>query len=85
MGAIRAAWGGAAGYERGYVGYPTTDEISGMAKGGIGQAYEGGSIYFTPATGAHVSTGLIRRKWASLGYEAGDFGGTRSRTKSEAW
>ncbi|WP_370629220.1 hypothetical protein [Paenarthrobacter nitroguajacolicus] len=73
MGAIRAAWG-AAGYERGYLGYPTTDEISGMAKGGIGQAYEGGSIYFTPATGAHVSTGLIRRKWASLGYEAGILG-----------
>ncbi|MEV7662100.1 hypothetical protein [Paenarthrobacter sp. NPDC089316] len=73
MGAIRAAWG-SSGYEKGFLGYPTTDEIPAMAKGGIGQAYEGGSIYFTPTTGAHPSTGLIRIKWGSLGYETGVLG-----------
>ncbi|MBT2586412.1 hypothetical protein J7I86_11260 [Arthrobacter sp. ISL-95] len=73
MGAIRAAWG-ATGFEKGYLGYPTTDEIPGMAQGGIGQAYEGGSIYFTPATGAHVSTGAIRSLWAKHGYEKGKLG-----------
>jgi L,D-peptidoglycan transpeptidase YkuD (ErfK/YbiS/YcfS/YnhG family) len=73
MGAIRAAWG-STGYEKGFLGYPTTDEIWGMAKGGIGQAYEGGSIYFTPATGAHISMGAIRSLWGQQGFEKGALG-----------
>lgn len=73
MGAIRSAWG-ATGFEKGYLGYPTTDEIHGMSRGGVGQAYEGGSIYYTQSYGARISTGKIRTKWGSLGYETGALG-----------
>lgn len=31
--------------------------------------YAGGSIYWSPATGAHVIYGAIRDKWAALGWE----------------
>ena len=30
-----------------------------------------GSIYYTPATGAHAIYGEIRKKWAAYGYEKG--------------
>jgi hypothetical protein len=33
------------------------------------QAYAGGSIYWSSATGAHVVRGAIRDKWAQLGWE----------------
>ena len=31
--------------------------------------YQRGSIYYTPSTGAHEVHGLIRQKWAQLGWE----------------
>jgi hypothetical protein len=36
--------------------------------------YEGGWIYWTPATGAHAIYGSIYAEWASLGYEASVLG-----------
>ncbi len=58
------------GYERGY-GYPVTDELS--TPDGVGRYnhFEGGSIYWTQATGAHTVHGLIRNRWAELGWERG--------------
>ncbi len=38
-----------------------------MVNGGVGQAYENGSIYYSPASGAHLSMGAIRNLWASTG------------------
>ena len=34
---------------------------------GFGQNFAGGKIFFTPATGAHITTGAILEKYESLG------------------
>ncbi|WP_336857526.1 M12 family metallo-peptidase [Sinomonas albida] len=72
-GAIRSVWGGL-GYENGPLGYPTTDEVSGLRNSGVYQNYEGGAIVFTPSTGAHSSMGVIRQRWQQLGFETGVLG-----------
>src|SRR5258705_8705513 len=61
--AISAAWdagGGAAG--------PLGPKDGGVypAGEGFGQNFAGGKIFFTPATGAHIMTGLILDKYQSL-------------------
>ncbi|AMM33516.1 LGFP repeat protein [Sinomonas atrocyanea] len=80
-GAIRSEWlavtpesGGIRFPESGVLGYPTTDEVSGLKDGGVYQLYEGGAIVWSPATGAHTSTGAIRARYAQLGYENGVLG-----------
>lgn len=69
-GAIRDTWG-RTGFEGGPLGYPTTDEFCGIRNGGCFQHYAQGSIYFSPATGAHSVSGAIHAAWASAGYEYG--------------
>ncbi|WP_306911992.1 choice-of-anchor D domain-containing protein [Arthrobacter sp. B3I9] len=74
-GSIRAKWA-AMGWEKG-LGYPTTDEKG--SPDGVGRYNHfsdknGASIYFTPSTGAHALQGVIRAKWASLGWETGKLG-----------
>ncbi len=67
-GSIRDKWS-TLGWER-FFGYPTTDEST--TPDGIGRYNHfdgGGSIYWTPSTGAHEIHGPIRDKWASLGWE----------------
>ena len=62
--AISAAWD-AGGGDTGPLGpkdggvYPAGE--------GFGQNFAGGKIFFTPATGAHIMTGLILAKYESLG------------------
>lgn len=52
-----------------FLGYPLTDE-SGCPDGvGRFNHFEGGSIYWTPQTGAHEVHGPIRQTWADLGWE----------------
>ncbi len=60
------------GRENSVLGYPVTDE-SGTPDGvGRYNHFEyGGSIYWTPSTGAHAIYGLIRQRWASQGWENG--------------
>ena len=72
-GAIRNAWQ-RVGFEDGYLGYPTTDEIGGLKDGGVYQMYQGGAIVWSPKTGAHESGGAIRQAWAKAGYENGFLG-----------
>lgn len=71
-GAIRAEWA-TLGFESGKLGYPVTDELS-YPNGGLAQAYQRGSIYWTEATGAHATSGPIRAAWATLGFENGKLG-----------
>jgi hypothetical protein len=56
------------------LGYPVTDET--MTPDGIGRYnhFQNGSIYWTPLTGAHEVHGLIRGRWASLGWERSALG-----------
>ena len=72
-GGIRATWA-ASGYENGLLGYPVTDEISGLKNGGVYQCFQGGCILWSPASGSWISTGAIRTAWASNGLENGRLG-----------
>lgn len=62
------------GAEAGFLRYPTTDETG--TPDGVGRYnhFQGGSIYWTPATGANETHGAIRDKWSSLGWEMGLLG-----------
>ncbi len=57
----------------GFLRFPTTDERAG-AGGGRYNDFQGGSIYYSSATGAHEVHGAIRTKWRALGGEAGTLG-----------
>ena len=72
-GAIRNTWA-SLGWELGFLGYPTTDELT--TPDGVGKytQFQGGSIYWSPATGAHVVRGPVRDKWGSMGWEMGPLG-----------
>ena len=67
-GLIRVKWAQLGG-ERGFLGFPLTDELG--TPDGIGRFnhFEGGSIYWTPETGAHEVHGAIRDRWQSMGWE----------------
>ncbi len=67
-GDIRARWA-ELGWELGFLGYPVTDETGTPDGRGRYNHFEGGSIYWTPETGAHEVSGMIRDKWAALGWE----------------
>ena len=67
-GAIRNKWK-ELGWERSFLGYPTTDEKKTPDGRGRYNHFEGGSIYWTPETDAHEVHGAIRNKWAELGWE----------------
>lgn len=52
-----------------FLGVPVSDEFKTPNKNGAGQHFEGGSIYWSPATGAHEIHGAIKDKWVALGWE----------------
>jgi uncharacterized protein with LGFP repeats len=62
------------GGSRGFLGYPVSDDVP--TPGGRGRFvhFQGGSIYWSPQTGAHEVHGAIRDKWASLAWERGRLG-----------
>jgi len=68
QGLIRDKWVQLGEYG-GFLGFPTTDEL--IAPDGVGRFnhFQGGSIYWTPNTGAFEVHGPIRDKWAQLGWE----------------
>jgi uncharacterized protein with LGFP repeats len=71
VGAIRDKWA-SLGWQGGRLGYPTTGELP--LAGGAVSHFQGGSIYFSPATGAHMVTGAIRDRWAAYGGQDGMLG-----------
>lgn len=57
------------------MGYPVTDETG--TPDGVGRFNHfsyGASIYWTPGTGAWSVHGVIRDRWAALGWERGRLG-----------
>ncbi|HXH20954.1 MAG TPA: galactose oxidase-like domain-containing protein [Dehalococcoidia bacterium] len=72
-GAIRDKWQ-EHGWEAGTLGYPATDELP--CQDGVGRFnhFQHGSIFWTPATGAHEVHGAIKVRWEVLGYEHGALG-----------
>ena len=69
-GAIREIWHGL-GWEQSFLGYPLTDETVLTRDNGRYNHFQGGSIYWSPATGAHEVHGAIREAWAAAGWENG--------------
>jgi uncharacterized protein with LGFP repeats len=57
-----------------FLGSPLSDEMT--LPDGVGRInyFQGGSIYWTPATGAHEVHGQIESAWASTGWELGPLG-----------
>jgi uncharacterized protein with LGFP repeats len=73
MGQIKDLWA-STGYERGPLGYPTTS--TGPTGDGVGryEHFQKGSIFWSPSTGARLSSGPVLTLWASTGYERGALG-----------
>ncbi|MCU1618332.1 MAG: Conserved exported protein of unknown function [Modestobacter sp.] len=73
---IGAIWGryGGLGWETSFLGFPTTDELP--TPNGLGRFnhFQGGSVYWSAATGAHSIGGAIRDRWAALGWENSSLG-----------
>ncbi|OYO19441.1 hypothetical protein CGZ93_13915 [Enemella dayhoffiae] len=72
-GAIMQKWG-QQGWENGWLGYPTTDENCGLRNGGCWQGFQGGLIYWAPATGAWSVKGRILDAYANQGWETSRLG-----------
>jgi lysophospholipase L1-like esterase len=68
----------AAGWTRGFLGYPTGDEFGLSVRGGAVQTFQNGYVYWSPATGARVVAGAIRGYFAANLYERGFLGYPRS-------
>ncbi|WP_158307400.1 LGFP repeat-containing protein [Hoyosella subflava] len=72
-GAIRAKYdtvGGATGF----LGYPTSDELTPPDGVGRFNTFQRGSIYWHPIFGAHPVHGVILAVWGNAGFEAGQYG-----------
>lgn len=63
----------AQGWERGYLGFPTTDRFCGLRDGACGQHFQGGSIYSSPA-GVFAVPASFTIPWGTAGWEAGALG-----------
>ncbi len=56
------------------LGSPITGIVCGMLRAGCGQAFQAGSIYWSPSTQAQVVWGGVYATFRSLGYETGVLG-----------
>jgi uncharacterized protein with LGFP repeats len=73
-GLIRDAWG-QSGWENGPLGFPISDEQpAGRDGAGRYSMFDGGSIYWSPDTGAHAVWGAIHDMWMNSGAEKGRYG-----------
>jgi uncharacterized protein with LGFP repeats len=72
-GGIRLKWAQLRG-ERGFLGYPVTDESGTLDGQGRYNHFEGGSIFWRDDIGAHEVHGFIRDKWGELDWEHGRLG-----------
>ncbi len=66
-GHIRDKWA-ALGWENSFLGFPTSDETAGGSNGRL-STFQGGVVYWTPATGAHEVHGSILARYLQLGAE----------------
>ncbi|RZS43209.1 LGFP repeat-containing protein [Herbihabitans rhizosphaerae] len=68
MGAIHGKWS-ELGRSGSVLGYPTTDESGTPDRIGRFNHFQGGSVYWSPASQAHEVHGAIRDLWAHMGWE----------------
>lgn len=67
-GAIAAKYKSLGG-AHGYLGTAVSPLSCRLIRGGCVQSFRGGSIYFSPASGTHVTRGAIAARWAGLDWE----------------
>ena len=72
-GLIGKRWG-ELGWEKSYLGYPTTDELPTPNGAARFNHFEGGSIYWSSGTGAHDLTAEMMSIWSAFGWETGELG-----------
>src|SRR5262249_55650274 len=63
-----------AGGPSSFLGFPLTDESPTFVQPGRFNRFQGGSIYWSPASGTFEVHGAIRDAWGSLGWEFGFVG-----------
>ena len=74
FGAIRNFWQQQK-FENGPLGYPTSNPVCGLTGGGCFQNFQGGTVMWSPASGAQtIVPGQVRQVWQRSGYEAGTLG-----------
>ncbi|WP_354214404.1 MULTISPECIES: GH25 family lysozyme [unclassified Arthrobacter] len=56
------------------MGYPIGTEVCGLRDGGCFQLFQGGTLLFSPATGAFPITGKVLDYWQKAGFENGALG-----------
>ncbi|MBP1136296.1 L,D-peptidoglycan transpeptidase YkuD (ErfK/YbiS/YcfS/YnhG family) [Arthrobacter sp. PvP023] len=66
-GAIKGRFDGLEGIE-GYLGYPLTGEVCNQPNGGCYQWFQGGLIFWSPATGAQPVRGGMKSKYEAMGW-----------------
>ena len=72
-GAVADRWA-QAGWENGPLGWPLGDTTCGITDNGCYQHFQGGTIMYSPATGAWALTGVLREGWFRTGSEGGVLG-----------
>ncbi|MGY1644405.1 hypothetical protein ACI782_25140 [Geodermatophilus sp. SYSU D00703] len=70
---VLGPWG-ALEWETGVLGYPTSGTSCGRADGGCAQRFQGGVMYWSPATGGHWVRGPIADAYDARGNESGVLG-----------
>jgi uncharacterized protein with LGFP repeats len=72
-GAIRDRWA-AAGWDLGSLGYPVTEEICGLRDAGCYQGFQGGTVYWSGASGSWPVAAPVAAAWGAQGWETGRMG-----------
>ncbi|WP_051477277.1 hypothetical protein [Arthrobacter sp. Br18] len=62
------------GAHTGFLGFPTSNELSGLKDGGRYQTFQNGTILWSPASGAHLVFGGMRATYVGNGSENGPLG-----------
>ena len=72
-GAVLQRWA-AQGHETGPLGWPTGDSLPTEGDSGLWQPFRGGTVYWSPASGARVMSGPIYDRFVRTGWEKGPLG-----------
>jgi uncharacterized protein with LGFP repeats/GH25 family lysozyme M1 (1,4-beta-N-acetylmuramidase) len=72
-GPVRSMWQ-QTGFERGPLGYPTSNAICGLRDGGCFQTFQTGSIASAGSAGTHIVWGDMALAWRASGREGGPLG-----------
>lgn len=81
-GSFYGLWG-SLGWERSFLGFPTGEESPAGGQG-VYQTFQGGTLYWSPRTGAHSVSGAFAASWGQQGYERGALGYPTSQETTSA-